>query len=379
MFSKHKIALAILDVIAIIAGFNLGFWYVFGPGLYNAPRAYPVYYIPSIILAMIIFLSVFQLAGLYKYQAITNPLHQIQSLLQCYTKILAAFIVIIFFFKTAYLADSRLTIALSFLFSFLLMLAFRTVIVPRVYFFLVSRGKLQKKALILGAGEHGEMVCRYLKINPRSYFRIIGFCDDDFEKGGTVVEGFPVLGTSHDLESLVQRYRIREIIIAISNIKKGVMLDLIDRCKEVGLVVHVVSDLYDDVNEKMEAEEFGGLRTYRLEHREVGIVRLAGKRILDVVGAGLLLSVLSPLFLLIAWAVRRDSEGPVFYMSNVVGKGGEPFLAYKFRTMVDDRGKTKLGGRRSEVSLRPIGAYAPVGGQPSTQSYAVPRRSASGP
>ncbi len=339
LFSKHKIALAILDVLIIVAGFNLGFWYVFGSGFYKAAGPYPAYYVPSIVLAVIIFLSVFQLAGLYKYQAITNPLHQIQSLLQCYTKVLAVFIVIIFFSKTEYIADSRLTIGLAFLLSFLLMLAFRTIMVPRIYFFLVSRGKLQKKTLILGAGEHGEMVCRYLKMNPRSYFRIIGFCDDDFQKGGNLVEGFPVLGTSYDLESLVQRHRIKEVIIAINSIEKSVMLDLIDRCKKAGLVIHVVSNLYENVNERLEAEEFGGLRTYRIVSGEVGILRLTCKRLMDAVGSAFLIAVLLPLFLVIAWAIKRDSKGPVFYKSEVVGKGGQPFLSYKFRSMyvTDDK------------------------------------------
>jgi hypothetical protein len=96
LFSKHKIGLAILDVIVIITGFNCGFWYVFGSGFYNVPRAYPVYYIPSIIVAIVIFLSAFQLAGLYKYQAIANPIHQIQSILQAYGRALALFILIVF-------------------------------------------------------------------------------------------------------------------------------------------------------------------------------------------------------------------------------------------------------------------------------------------
>jgi len=348
LFSKHKVALAAVDFVAIFAGFNLGFWYVFGSGLYKAFSQYPDYYVPSIILAEVIFLAVFQLAGLYKYQSITNPLHQIQTLLQCYAKVLAAFVVIIFFSKSDYFADSRLTIGLAFIFSFISMVVLRTVFIPYIFVRMVKRGYIGKNTLVIGAGEHGAMVCCFLRKSGTAYFNIIGFCDDDFEKGGSIVEGFPVLGTSYDLESLVHRHRIKEIIIAISNIKRGVMLDLIDRCKEVGLVIHVISDLYDEVNEKMEAEEFGGLRTYRLGHHEVGIVRLASKRMLDVVGAGLLLAVLSPLFLLIAWAIKRDSEGPVFYLSDVVGKGGEPFVAYKFRSMVDNRRKTEVRGQRSE-------------------------------
>lgn len=333
MFSRHKILLAALDTLWILAGFNFGFWYVFASGWYHEPMPYSVYYVPSMALALVIFLAIFQLAGLYKYQAVSNSIHQIQTLLQCYAKALGIFIVTVFFMKSAYFADSRLTIGLSFVASFLLMIVFRIWLVPSFYFFLLRRGKLRKNTLILGAGEHGTMVCRFFKVNPRSYFRIVGFCDDDFNKVGTRVEGFPVLGTSYEMEGLITKYGIQEIIIAISNVRKGVMIDLIDRCKKAGAVIHVVSDLYQEVNEKMEAEECGGLRTYRIVRREFGIVNQVLKRGMDVLGSGLLLVLLSPAFMLIAWAIKRGSEGPVFYKSEVVGKDGKPFVTYKFRSM----------------------------------------------
>ena len=126
-----------------------------------------------------------------------------------------------------------------------------------------------------------------------------------------------MLGTSYELESFIKKYSIQEIIIAISRVRKGVMFDLIDRCKKACTVVHVVSDLYAEVNERMEAEEYGGLRTYRIAPFEEGIVRRFTWRLFNLIGSGLLLMILSPVFLAIAIAVKRDSDGPVFYMSDI--------------------------------------------------------------
>ena len=333
--SKHKTLLAILDAVIVVAGFNIGFWYVFGSGFYHAAGAYPKYYVPSIILAVIIFLTVFQLAGLYKYQAVTNPMHQIQTLLKCYTEVLGAFIVIIFFSKTSIFADSRLTIGLSFLASFLIMLGFRTVLVPRIYFYMVARGKLKKRTLIVGAGSNAMMVCKYFSLNPRSYFDIVGFCDDDATKREKTICHVPIVGTSYELENFVQKLGIREIIIAINNISKSAMLDLIDRCKKAGVAIHVISEIYETVNDKMEAEEYGGLQTYRIVTRQNGIVRRFIKRAVDLVGSGILLLLISPLFALIAVVIKHESKGPVFYRNHVIGKGGRPFRAYKFRSMYD--------------------------------------------
>lgn len=62
-------------------------------------------------------------------------------------------------------------------------------------------------------------------------------------------------------------------------------------------------------------------------------VRLAIKRIIDLVCSAILLVLLSPLFWVLAVAVKRSSPGPVFYRWQVVGKGGRPFTGYKFRSM----------------------------------------------
>lgn len=58
------------------------------------------------------------------------------------------------------------------------------------------------------------------------------------------------------------------------------------------------------------------------------------KRLIDMIGAALLLLLLSPLFLVLAVVVKLSSPGRVFYPWKVVGRGGRPFLSYKFRSMV---------------------------------------------
>jgi exopolysaccharide biosynthesis polyprenyl glycosylphosphotransferase len=65
-------------------------------------------------------------------------------------------------------------------------------------------------------------------------------------------------------------------------------------------------------------------------------ISLAVKRVVDVVGAALLLILLAPVMAAIAVAVRLDSEGPIFFRQRRCGKGGREFNMIKFRTMVPD-------------------------------------------
>lgn len=75
------------------------------------------------------------------------------------------------------------------------------------------------------------------------------------------------------------------------------------------------------------------------------------RRLLDVVAAAAGLALLSPLFLAIAAAIKLDSPGPVFYRARRVGRYGQEFRLYKFRSMVADAdrrgpGITAAGDRR---------------------------------
>lgn len=60
------------------------------------------------------------------------------------------------------------------------------------------------------------------------------------------------------------------------------------------------------------------------------------KRLFDILASGLGLLVLSPLFALIAGAIKVDSNGPVFFRQERVGRAGKLFRIHKFRTMVAD-------------------------------------------
>lgn len=76
-------------------------------------------------------------------------------------------------------------------------------------------------------------------------------------------------------------------------------------------------------------------------------MRLACKRVMDIIGAAILLVLLTPLMAVLATLVKATSAGPVLYCWPVVGKDGKPFLGYKFRSMVANAEQLKatLAGR----------------------------------
>lgn len=67
------------------------------------------------------------------------------------------------------------------------------------------------------------------------------------------------------------------------------------------------------------------------------------KRSFDLIVSGLVVLLASPAWAVIAIAIKVDTRGPVFYRSTRVGRNGEPFRLFKFRTMVSDADRTGIG------------------------------------
>lgn len=76
------------------------------------------------------------------------------------------------------------------------------------------------------------------------------------------------------------------------------------------------------------------------------------KRVVDLITSLLSLILLSPLFAIVALAIKLDSPGPVIFRQQRLGKGGEPFTIFKFRTMVDGAERVGLGLMTAENDPR---------------------------
>jgi exopolysaccharide biosynthesis polyprenyl glycosylphosphotransferase len=111
---------------------------------------------------------------------------------------------------------------------------------------------------------------------------------------------------------------------------------LVHQAREAGVDIRVVPDLYDGLAWNSPIEYIGQFPTIPLHRGQVPVVGMVLKRILDIAASSLALVLLSPVLLAIAIAVRGDSPGPIFYLSERIGKKGRVFRCIKFRTMVSD-------------------------------------------
>jgi len=107
----------------------------------------------------------------------------------------------------------------------------------------------------------------------------------------------------------------------------------VDRCHRLGIRVRVAPSTMEILMDRVEFVPGQSLPLFELKPPVFDGMDFAVKRTFDVVGALLLLAVLSPLMAVIALAIKADSRGSVLFRSRRPGIGGRPFACLKFRTM----------------------------------------------
>jgi exopolysaccharide biosynthesis polyprenyl glycosylphosphotransferase len=130
--------------------------------------------------------------------------------------------------------------------------------------------------------------------------------------------------------------RIERVIVAPVSTDAADTLELIRLVKAVGVRVSLLPRLLEVVGSSVEFDHVDGLTM--LGVRRFGLSRSSRltKRAFDLIGATVGLLAIAPLLAALAAAIRIDSRGPVFFRQTRVGREGEHFEIFKFRSMVDD-------------------------------------------
>jgi exopolysaccharide biosynthesis polyprenyl glycosylphosphotransferase len=149
-------------------------------------------------------------------------------------------------------------------------------------------------------------------------------------------ENLEGLKSPEDIRHVVSELSVHRLILAPSTTDTSEVTELIRVAKAVGVRVSILPRMFEAVGTAVEFDDIDGLTM--LGVRRFGLVRSSRllKRGFDVIVASLGLAIVGPVMAGIAIAIRHDSMGPVFYRQPRVGRDGEHFWIYKFRSMVTD-------------------------------------------
>jgi exopolysaccharide biosynthesis polyprenyl glycosylphosphotransferase len=198
-----------------------------------------------------------------------------------------------------------------------------------------DRGVGTRNVLIVGTGAEAHALRNHLESIRHLGYKFKGF----IEIPGTV-SPYPaapgdVVG---DLDTLFQNARKQFVdeIFFTTPCERTIVQNALIQARKHGIDLRIIPEMYDGLTWNSSIEYLGQFPTIPLHRGQVPEVALLLKRGLDIIFSLVVLILFMPLLLVLAVAIKLDSPGPVFYISDRIGKKGRVFRCYKLRTMVDD-------------------------------------------
>jgi len=222
---------------------------------------------------------------------------------------------------------------------------------------LLIRGIGRRCTIIVGVHARSARLLQELRDSPAQGFEVVGFVRARRDEPRKTVEGLPVLGSVSDLHSLIGKYDVENVLIALQSNSHEEVLEIISAAEGLPVTFNITPDLYDIVAGHVRTQQIHGVPHMELHPGLMPAWEQTVKRTIDVSVALVVLLGLSPLWLLAALAIKVTSRGPILFEQDRVGIHGSTFTMYKFRSMyVDAEERTgPVWVRGEDPRITPVG------------------------
>lgn len=332
-----------IDVILVYIAFGVGyllryefqlFRAVFDP---NQREFLP--YLPYATFFAVMLVFIYQANGLYRHvrgRAWMEEITIIASGVANSTVILLAF-----YFLLQPRVTSRLMLvyvaALTVIF-----LALSRLIRHLVWVYLRSKGIGVQKVALVGMGDVGQAVLRSLVSRPELGYKVIGYLDDDPQRGENDLGRVVGLGKVENLENVVTAHGIDLVIVTLQWRHYDTILELVRLLRKLKVDMRFVPDIFQLNLRQVQFENLDGIPLLGIN----GVQKLKGtsrimKRVLDLLIVILTAPVWLLIYAIVALAIKLEDGGDVIYKAGRIGENGREFDMLKFRSMIPDADKLR--------------------------------------
>lgn len=215
----------------------------------------------------------------------------------------------------------------------------------------VRRRELALNALVIGVGEKALRIARDLL---RMGYDIQGFVAED-KKAELKVAPAYMLGTVAELPAIMAAREVDEFVLAVETKDDKVLLGILYSLYRYKLPIKVLAERFNRLS-KIQIRTIRGIPLVDVTDNNFSSAEQNIKFFLDKLCSLVMLLLLTPLFVYLAWRVKRDSAGPIFFRQERIGYLGRPFVMYKFRTMyVDAEEEGPLLASEDDSRITPFG------------------------
>lgn len=329
-----SVCLFATDVLAVLAAIGMAYvlraWLM--PLLMPLPALVPLPNMYTYLIVPLTFVVFLQFDRLYQRRL---PLWQQMQRLFKVSIYALVFVLCVMYFTETVKQISRPFMAFLWMFSFLF-LAVSRYAMKQV---LLRAGLWQVPVILIGGGRTADMLLNSLEADGGLGYKVVGVVDDrkpELHVGGKAL--IPVLGGFSQVVDVVRASGVHDVLIAAPGLRREKLVELVAMLQPLVCNITFVPDL--------RGIPLGDIELDTLLNEKIALLKVRNnlavefnrylKRALELTLVLAGVSLVWPLLLGIAIAVRLDSSGPIVFAHKRVGANGKVFPCFKFRTMVMD-------------------------------------------
>ena len=328
----HNLTRKILFLLSDFSGTLLGWLFVFylkyhsGLFAFSPPISFQQAMITGVVLG-VFWVILFVLFGLYDWKISTSRVDEIFEIGKIIFGGCLALLLLTADFQNP-VSVGRFFIVGYFL-SLLALVGIGRLLVWTLHIhWLVKLGGLYRTAVI-GYNEPAIQIFDKLKANPELGFKPIGFiCDNGMQEE-------KVLGPIADIEQIIKKQRVTDVIFAIDSSHHKSLLGHLYKIDQLPVRSYIHPDLYDIVTGQTKLIQIYGIALMSISMQLIPWWENQIKRLLDILISVIGLVLSAPISLITAIFIKFDSKGGVIFKQKRIGKDGQMFCMYKFRSMYE--------------------------------------------
>jgi len=222
---------------------------------------------------------------------------------------------------------------------------FLTTYIPRVFITTNTINRLRNRkigfnTLLIGSNGKALKLFKEFEEQKKSIGnKFIGFININDKKNPKLEQYIPHLGCFNELENLIIKYKIEEVIIAIESSEHKEVEQILNKLQLTEVVIKVTPSMYDIITGTANISALYGSPLIEIPNSVIPVFQENIKRVIDVIASFFAIFLLSPLYIGTAIVVKLTSKGPIFFGQERIGKNRKPFKILKFRSMYVDAEK----------------------------------------
>lgn len=198
----------------------------------------------------------------------------------------------------------------------------------------VLHAAFAEPAIVWGSGSLATSVVRELRNRPDLGIQVVGIVDPSFS--GQRFAGARYLGPPELLWSLEDSGQVSRVIVALDERRGALPVERLMAIKARGLIVEDGTELYEKLTGKVWLGTFGVADLLFSRRLRLSAAGLFLRRVFSVLFALTALVICLPILVITAIVIRLESSGPAIFRQTRIGKNGQPFTIFKFRSMKMD-------------------------------------------